>query len=98
MSNCCVVKPALAPIQAEQLEMLHEASMKILADTGINIHHPQCRVLLRDAGARVEDDLRVYFPAELVEQALSTAPSRIDVYDRRLRQKYLPTKKYHNLL
>ncbi|NIA08001.1 MAG: trimethylamine methyltransferase [Actinobacteria bacterium] len=76
------IKPALAQIPDEQLETLHRASMKILAKTGVHVHSAQVRNTLQAAGARVKDDLRVYIPAELVERALSTAPSRIDVYDR----------------
>jgi trimethylamine--corrinoid protein Co-methyltransferase len=38
--------------------------------------------LLENAGAEVQDALRVRIPPELVATALTTAPSRIDVYDR----------------
>ena len=73
---------ALASLPAEQLDMLHAASLKILADTGLNVHSAAMRSLLEGAGAHVQDALRVRIPAELVDHALSTAPQRIDVHDR----------------
>jgi len=74
--------PTLSNISSEQLDALHNASLEILASTGVNVHSPKMRELLGKAGVKITDDLRAYLPAELVEQALSTAPSRIDVYDR----------------
>ena len=83
MSGNDSVKLALAPLSDRQLDMLHEASLKILSETGLNVHCAEMRDLLHDAGAEVQDDLRVRIPAELVERSLSTAPSQVDVYDRR---------------
>ena len=33
-------------------------------------------------GAKVRDELRVFIPGELVEKAIATAPSQINIYDR----------------
>ena len=82
MKDGYLVKPTLASIPDKQLDMLHEAALKILADTGLNVHSAEVRSMLRKGGAQVKDDLRVYIPAELVNQSLATAPSRVDIYDR----------------
>jgi trimethylamine--corrinoid protein Co-methyltransferase len=82
MKDGYLVKPTLASIPDKQLDMLHEAALKILADTGLNVHSAEVRSMLRKAGAQVKDDLRVYIPAELVNQSFATAPSRVDIYDR----------------
>ena len=69
-------------MSGEQLDALHDASMKILTAVGVDVHHPECRAMLRKAGAQVEGDLRVRIPPALVEQAVATAPSRVDIHDR----------------
>jgi trimethylamine--corrinoid protein Co-methyltransferase len=61
---------------------LHEASLEILHRTGVKLHHPEAVDLLASAGASVEDNDRVHVPADLIEQALSTAPKSVAMYDR----------------
>ena len=72
----------LTVLPPKQLDRIHEASLSILAETGVNVHSEQVRDLMAGAGAKVENNLRTYIPAELVDKALDSAPSRIDVYDR----------------
>ena len=76
-------KPVLSFCSEQQLNALHEASLKILTETGVNIHSSHLRMMLGDAGAEVKDDLRVHIPGTLVERALATAPSRIGIHDHR---------------
>ncbi len=65
-----------------QAQHIHAASSRILEETGMVIHHLEAVELLRQAGAYVEGENHVYFPAWLLEQALRTAPSRVTMYDR----------------
>jgi len=51
----------------------HAAALKILERVGVEVRHESGLALYRKAGARVEHT-RVRIPAELVEQALATAP------------------------
>ncbi|MFA5865051.1 MAG: trimethylamine methyltransferase family protein [Phycisphaerae bacterium] len=74
---------SMASIPTTQLDEIHEASLAILRETGINVHCPELRALLREAGARVQDDLRTFIPPSLVDRALASAPSRIDIYNRK---------------
>lgn len=64
------------PLSKSQIHEIHEASLAILANTGIAVEHPEARLLYQQAGARIEGN-RVYIPAELVNRALQTAPSRV---------------------
>ena len=59
----------------------HEASLAVLADPGVEVQHARARQLLEKAGAAV-DGTRVAIPAELVAQALSTAPRSFAVPSR----------------
>jgi trimethylamine--corrinoid protein Co-methyltransferase len=62
-----------------RIEQLHNAALKVLAETGLNVHHPGVRRKLADAGAKLDEDAGVRIPAELVEQALSTARRQEEV-------------------
>jgi len=76
---------------------IYEAALEICATIGMRVLHPEARELLAAAGATLGSaggagsatgasrpaapDL-VTIPRELVEQALASAPSAIEVYDR----------------
>lgn len=75
-------RPTLNLLDDDQISKLHNASLDILLKTGVNIHCDKTRALLKKSGAKVYQDLRVYIPSELVERALSTAPSCINMFDR----------------
>jgi len=74
--------PRFARLTPEQCQRLHNASLEILERTGVRLHEPAAVDLLEKAGARVSDGNRVRIPARLVEQALSTTPRRVVLYDR----------------
>lgn len=59
-----------------QLGEMHHASLEILRRTGVQVHDAEALHMLLDAGCLV-DEQRVRFPAGLVEDALSAAPSRV---------------------
>lgn len=61
---------------------LHEASLEILDRTGVRLYHQPAVDLLKRAGASVSDGNRVRIPPDMVEQALKTAPHRVDLYNR----------------
>ncbi|MEL7466193.1 MAG: trimethylamine methyltransferase family protein [Pseudomonadota bacterium] len=70
-------------ISADQLEAIHETSLRILAEVGIEVAHPGAQRLLADAGAEIDattDTVRV--GRELIEAALATAPSVFAVTPR----------------
>ena len=65
-----------------QLDQVHDASMKVLEQTGLRIDSGEARALLEDAGATVSGDGRVRIPARLIEWAVGVAPSNVTIYDR----------------
>ena len=83
MDNTSKIRLSIAPVDEKHLDSLHKASLEILAHTGLNVHSAPVREMLANAGAIVKDDLRVYIPAALVENALASAPSKIEIYNRK---------------
>jgi trimethylamine--corrinoid protein Co-methyltransferase len=77
--------PPMAYLTHEQMQDIHSASLQVLQDVGTMVHHPEARDLLVQAGARRAGDKGVHIPADVVEAALRSAPSRITVYDRTAR-------------
>lgn len=64
-----------------QADRIHAAAMRVLAETGCQVHHALGLEILRSAGA-VIDGNRVRIGRELVEEALRRAPSQITLGDR----------------
>ena len=84
MTDHFQVQPHLSLLRPDQIESTHRYALKILSETGVRVDSPSIRQLLasRIGSTMLSDDI-VRFPAELVEWALKTAPSVIDVYNRR---------------
>ena len=60
---------------------VHEATLEVLAGTGVEVQHEKTLVLLSKAGARV-DGSRVRMPRELIDEALALAPRSVTVTSR----------------
>ena len=60
---------------------VHEASLRLLVGAGVDMKHERARELAAGSGAAV-DGARVRLPAELVEQALATAPRTLTLRPR----------------
>ena len=69
-------------LSPEQCTSIHNASLEILERTGVQLHLEEAVEMLRKAGAKVTDGNRVRIPASLVENALSTAPNQVQIYDQ----------------
>ena len=79
MDSFSTWKPYLTLMDQARIEQLHSAAINILEETGLNVHHPGVRRKLADAGAKLGEAPRVYIPADMVEQALSTAKKQEEV-------------------
>ncbi len=66
----------------EELDRIHQASLRILAETGINFLLPEAVAILRAAGARSPDGVRVTFPPDLVMESLESVPSSFTLHAR----------------
>ena len=68
--------PALTPLSEDQLQTIHNASLKLLAETGMEVTSPHARKLYQGAGAEIEEGRElVKLPAEMVMGLLETVPS-----------------------
>jgi trimethylamine--corrinoid protein Co-methyltransferase len=78
-----VVPPGLAggwykPLKDEDVQRIHEASLAVLEQTGIEVMPSECQEIFREAGARVDDkNNRVFIPRSMVEDALAKAPHEV---------------------
>jgi trimethylamine--corrinoid protein Co-methyltransferase len=69
-------------LSPEQCQRLHNASLEVLARTGVRLYHQEAVDLLKKAGASVSEGNRVRIPSDLVEKAFRTVPKRITLHDR----------------
>ncbi len=75
--------PLLELISTEQVELIHDASMTILEDIGINFLLPEARKILEDAGAEVATSGdRVRFDRNLILESIAKAPSSFTIHAR----------------
>ncbi len=75
--------PPLEVLSAEQLERVHESSLRILAELGIELMSARARAVLRDAGAEVDEPSGlVRLDPSLVEQLVGRAPSSFTLTPR----------------
>ena len=75
-------QPRLKVLNHEQAQAIHMAALDILEKTGFKMEHRAAREMLADAGARVSNGDWVKLPPHLVEQALSSVPKEIVLYDQ----------------
>ena len=67
----------------EQLHRIHEASLTVLEEIGINFLLDEAREILKKAGADVEEDgTRVRFDRELILESIAKAPSEFTIHAR----------------
>ena len=64
----------LEVLSKNDLSRVHDASIRILQETGIIFHSEEVRDIFKSHGARVEGKI-VYIPEKMVESALETCPS-----------------------
>ena len=80
------VRNPYAPLEVlsvDQVEAIHEASLRILGELGIELMSSDARALLRARGAEVDESTgTVRLSRELVEQALATAPAQFTLTPR----------------
>ena len=72
---------ALQVLGQEGVKQVHEATLRLLSETGIVLTHPGARELLLDHGAQVAQD-RVLLPADLVESCVAHRPPTVRLQGR----------------
>jgi trimethylamine--corrinoid protein Co-methyltransferase len=74
--------PQFAVLSETQLRDLHLAALEILRRTGLRFHHQEALDLLKGAGAFISDGNLVKLPAQVVDEAIASVPSRVVMCDR----------------
>ena len=65
-----------------QLSLLHDASLEIMARTGMRFYEHEALDLFKKAGADISEGNLVRIPAHLVEWAVRSAPKNITIFDQ----------------
>ena len=76
--------PRLTLLTPEQIEAVHAAALKILAEAGLRVDSERARqVLSRLEGVSWPEPNRAVFAPAAIQTALRSAPAVIDIYNRR---------------
>jgi trimethylamine---corrinoid protein Co-methyltransferase len=71
-------------LSADERTEVHERSLKLLGTTGVKVLSQRGRLILKDAGAEVNDEsFIVRFPRRLIEESLRLAPRKFSLGSRR---------------
>jgi trimethylamine--corrinoid protein Co-methyltransferase len=79
VNNAC---PQLKLLTEDQIQQVHKYALQILFETGVRVDSPSVVEMLRKTGQVKIQERRVRFSTEIVEQAIQSAPSVIQMYDR----------------
>ena len=75
--------PPVELVSADRLEAIHEASLTILEEIGMDFLHAGAREILKRHGARTEEGSdRVRFDRGLIAEAIRTCPSEFTLHAR----------------
>ncbi|MBT5435740.1 MAG: trimethylamine methyltransferase family protein [Alphaproteobacteria bacterium] len=75
--------PPLEVLSADQLEHIHNASLTILEELGMEVMGPDARQIYRDAGADVDDStMRVRFDRDMIMEQMAKVPSEFTLHSR----------------
>ena len=74
--------PQLARLLSpEEVQRIHEASLEILDQVGLEVNNPRARERFREHGCRVDDATeRVTFPPAVIEECLKSIPPKFTFY------------------
>ncbi len=76
------MRPVVKFLSHELLERIISEARDILNALGLEIHNPDILAMLADHGARVDTETkRAFFPGDLIDKALKTAPAGFKLFD-----------------
>lgn len=71
------------PLREADVRRIHQASLTVLEQTGIQVMPSECREIFKRGGATVDETAnRVYIPRKMVEEALALAPGTVRLCGR----------------
>ncbi|MCF8331365.1 MAG: trimethylamine methyltransferase family protein [Bacteroidales bacterium] len=71
--------PHFQILSDNQKERIYNGMLRTLQYTGANVHHEGARELFKKAGCKV-DGIKVFFPSEVITNALATVPPVTEVF------------------
>jgi trimethylamine---corrinoid protein Co-methyltransferase len=70
-------------LTGKEIGIIHDATLKILAETGVKVHHDEILKLLGQAGAKVDGDMKIArMPERLVMDSIACAGKQYTLYGR----------------
>ena len=73
----------IEPLSADQIEMIHHASLRILAEVGMEILGDDAKAVFKAAGVEVKPDTDlIKFDPAFIEESIKTAPSTFKLHAR----------------
>jgi trimethylamine--corrinoid protein Co-methyltransferase len=76
------IRPRLSMMTEEQIAQTHQYTLRVLGVTGVRVDSPSVLALLERKLGLKADGRTLRFPAEVVEEAIKSAPKTIDVFNR----------------
>lgn len=73
--------PPMQIVSADEIESIHQASLQVLSEIGMDFTLPQARDMLKAAGADVQGE-RVRFDPAMIEGLMKSAPSEFTFHAR----------------
>lgn len=75
--------PPTELLSADELESIHDASLKVLREIGVEVLHPEARRIMKEHGADVrEGSERVRFDGDMLLELIAHAPSQFTLHAR----------------
>ena len=74
--------PPIEQFSADEIEAIHEASLKVLRDNGIKVLSDPARAFYTKAGMTEGDDNVIHFDPDLVMELIGKAPSSVTLHGR----------------
>jgi trimethylamine--corrinoid protein Co-methyltransferase len=71
----------LVVLSEEEVEAVHQATLRILAEVGVVLTQPEARQVLTGAGATVRGE-RLFLPPDLVERSVASCPHQVTIRGR----------------
>jgi trimethylamine--corrinoid protein Co-methyltransferase len=71
----------LCVLTQEEVEAIHQATLRVLSETGVILQHPEGQEILQGSGAIILNE-RVLFPPDLVERMLALCPHQVRLGSR----------------
>lgn len=77
-----LVQPRLTTLKEDQINLVHESALTILAKAGLKVMDAKARRVLAGAGCGRKGEDRFFLPREVVDWAIKAAPGQVELFSR----------------